>query len=112
MLSGAYRQFNILRRLFLSSVVCILTCSTVAPGTIVFAGSSPDLASDSAPPAVPVIFDTDIGNDVDDVLAMGVIHSLETRGVLRLCAVTITKDHPQCAPFVDAVNTFYGRGDI
>ncbi|MCA9037925.1 MAG: nucleoside hydrolase, partial [Planctomycetaceae bacterium] len=23
-----------------------------------------------------------------------------------------TKDHDQCAPFVDAVNTFYGRGDV
>ena len=61
---------------------------------------------------VPLIYDTDIGNDVDDVLAMGVIHSLQTRGMCELLAVTITKDHDQCAPFVDAVNTFYGRGDI
>lgn len=62
--------------------------------------------------AIPLIFDTDIGNDCDDVLAMGVIHSLQTRGYCRLVAVTITKDHDQCAPFVDAVNTFYGRGEI
>ncbi len=61
---------------------------------------------------VPVILDTDIGNDVDDVLALAVLHSLETRQVCQLKAVTITKDHPQCAAFVDAVNTFYGRGDI
>lgn len=62
--------------------------------------------------AVPLILDTDIGNDCDDVLAMGVIHALQTRGYCRLVAVTITKDHDQCAPFVDAVNTFYGRGEI
>jgi hypothetical protein len=62
--------------------------------------------------AIPLILDTDIGNDCDDVLAMGVIHSLQTRGYCRLVAVTITKDHDQCAPFVDAVNTFYGRGEI
>lgn len=61
---------------------------------------------------VPLIFDTDIGNDCDDVLAMGVIHSLESRGLCKLLAVTITKDHDQCAPFTDAVNTFYGRGDV
>lgn len=61
---------------------------------------------------VPVIFDTDIGNDCDDVLALGVIHSLESRGQCKLLAVTITKDHEQCAAFTDAVNTFYGRGDI
>jgi inosine-uridine nucleoside N-ribohydrolase len=61
---------------------------------------------------IPLIFDTDIGNDVDDVLALGVIHALASRGECELLAVTITKDHPLSAPFVDAVNTFYGRGDI
>ncbi len=61
---------------------------------------------------IPLIFDTDIGNDCDDVLAMGVIHSLQSRGLCELLAVTITKDHDQCAPFVDAINTFYGRGEI
>jgi purine nucleosidase len=61
---------------------------------------------------VPIIFDTDMGNDVDDALALGVIHALESRGECKLLAVTVTKDHPDCAPFVDAVNTFYGRGKI
>lgn len=61
---------------------------------------------------VPLIFDTDIGNDVDDALALGMIHALQSRGACELLAVTITKDHDQCAPFVDAINTFYGRGDI
>lgn len=61
---------------------------------------------------VDVIFDTDMGNDVDDALALGLIHALESRGECRLLAVTLTKDHPLAAPFTDAVNTFYGRGDI
>ena len=61
---------------------------------------------------IPLIFDTDIGNDVDDALALGVIHALESRGECELIAVTITKDHECCAPFVDAVNTFYERGGI
>jgi hypothetical protein len=61
---------------------------------------------------VPLIFDTDIGNDVDDALALGMIHSLQSRGECELLAVTITKDHDECAPYVDAVNTFYGRGSI
>ena len=61
---------------------------------------------------IPLIFDTDLGNDCDDVLAMGVIHSLQSRGECELLAVTITKDHELAAPFADAVNTFYGRGDI
>ena len=61
---------------------------------------------------VRLIFDTDIGNDVDDALALGVIHALASRGECELLAVTITKDHQLSAPFADAVNTFYGRGDI
>ena len=60
----------------------------------------------------PLIFDTDIGNDVDDVLALGMIHALQSRGECELLAVTITKDHEHAAAFTDAVNTFYRRGDI
>ena len=62
--------------------------------------------------SVPLIFDTDIGNDVDDVLALGMIHALQSRGECELLAVTITKDHEHAAAFTDAVNTFYRRGDI
>lgn len=65
----------------------------------------------SAAEPVRLIFDTDIGNDVDDVLAQGMIHSLESRGACRLLAVTITKDSELAGPFVDAINTFYGRPD-
>ncbi len=68
--------------------------------------------ADTSLEPTPLIFDTDIGNDVDDVLALGVIHALETRGECKLLAVTITKDHHLAAPFTDAVNTFYGRSDV
>ncbi len=61
---------------------------------------------------VRLIFDTDICGDCDDVLALGMIHSLQTRGLCRLLAVTISVDHELAAPFVEAVNTFYGRGAI
>lgn len=59
-----------------------------------------------------LIFDTDMGNDIDDALALGLIHALQSRGECRLLAVTVTKDSDLAAPFVDAINTFYGRGDI
>jgi inosine-uridine nucleoside N-ribohydrolase len=59
-----------------------------------------------------LIFDTDMGNDIDDALALAVIHSLESRGEARLIGVTITKDNPWAATYVDLVNHFYGRGHI
>ena len=61
---------------------------------------------------VKLIFDTDMGNDIDDAMALAMIHSLISRGECELLAVTVTKDHPQAAAFVDLINTFYGRPDI
>jgi hypothetical protein len=38
-----------------------------------------------------------MGNDVDDAMALCMIHSLQQRGAVELLAVTVTKDHPQAA---------------
>jgi inosine-uridine nucleoside N-ribohydrolase len=70
------------------------------------------VAMPAAAVPVPVIFDTDIGNDIDDALALAMLHALESRGEVRLLAVTITKDCRAAAPFVDLVNHFYGRPGI
>ena len=43
---------------------------------------------------VAIVYDTDIGNDVDDVLALGMIHALQSRGHCDLLAVSVTKDIP------------------
>lgn len=51
---------------------------------------------------------TDMGNDVDDLTAPWRRSATAERGAAQPPAVTVTKDHPQAAAFVDAVNTFYG----
>jgi inosine-uridine nucleoside N-ribohydrolase len=61
---------------------------------------------------VSLILDTDMGNDIDDGMALGLIHALQSRGECKLLAVTITKDNRYAAPYIDLVNTFYGRGDV
>jgi inosine-uridine nucleoside N-ribohydrolase len=61
---------------------------------------------------VPVIFDTDMGNDIDDALALALLHALESRGECHIVAVTITKDNSWAAPYIDLVNTFYRRPEI
>ncbi|WP_417382936.1 nucleoside hydrolase [Gimesia sp.] len=66
----------------------------------------------SAAEPVQVIFDTDISGDVDDVLALAMLHTLADRGECDLLAVTISKINPLTGRFTDATNTFYGRGDI
>ncbi len=59
-----------------------------------------------------IIFDTDITGDVDDVLALAMLHTLADRGVCEILAITISKRNELAAPFTDAVNTFYGRPDL
>jgi inosine-uridine nucleoside N-ribohydrolase len=63
-------------------------------------------------PPVKIIFDTDIGNDVDDGLALAMLHALQTRDICELLAVTITKPDELAGPFVNAINTFYDRPNI
>jgi purine nucleosidase len=85
-----------------------LILTTVSLAVLVAARSGG--CAEAAP--VALIFDTDICGDCDDVLALAMIHALESRGACRLLAVTVSADHELAAPFVDAVNTFYGRGQI
>jgi uncharacterized Ntn-hydrolase superfamily protein len=75
-------------------------------------GNGRKLALTSQAARVKLIFDTDMGNDIDDALALGVIHALESRRECQLLAVTLSKDNEFAAPYVDLVNTFYGRGGI
>lgn len=65
-----------------------------------------------AAPPVPVIFDTDIGNDVDDCLALAILHAFQSRGEARILAVTITKDNPWAPRLASAIDIFYGRPEI
>lgn len=59
-----------------------------------------------------IIFDTDITGDVDDVLALAMCHTLAHRGACDFLGVTVSKNHPLTASFVDAQNTFHGRPDL
>ena len=61
---------------------------------------------------VRIILDTDMGNDIDDALALAMLHALQSRGECELVGVVVSKDNPYAAAYVDAVNTFYGRGHI
>ncbi len=66
----------------------------------------------SAATPLDVIFDTDMGNDVDDALALAMLHAFASRGEVKLLAVTVSKDNPWAAEYVRLVNEYYGRGKI
>jgi inosine-uridine nucleoside N-ribohydrolase len=61
---------------------------------------------------VRLIYDTDMGNDIDDAMALAVIHALQSRGECRLLAVTVSKDNFYAAAYCDLLNHLYGRPGI
>lgn len=84
-----------------------LGCAVLAVGLSI----SPSLFAASGNP-VPVIFDTDMGNDVDDALALAILNAGISRAECDLLAVTITKSNTAAAEYVQMVNAWYGHADI
>ena len=61
---------------------------------------------------LPVIFETDLGNDVDDALALDLLYKYQDAGKIRLLAVNLNKNGEAPAEFADILNTWYGYPDI
>lgn len=78
------------------------------------AGMGEDLVPvrDNPNEPVPMIFDTDMGNDVDDALALAIIHAMIDRQKCDLLGITLTKSNLNAARYCKAFNTAYGRPDI
>lgn len=66
----------------------------------------------SAKQPIPIIFDTDIGTDVDDAGALAILHILADRGEAKILATMSANRSRWSAPAIDVINTYYGRGDI
>ena len=62
--------------------------------------------------AIKIIYDTDMGNDTDDILALILLHNYVDLGMVDLLGVGTSKDHPYSAPYIDLVNTWYKHSDI
>jgi inosine-uridine nucleoside N-ribohydrolase len=97
---------------FVKGEKLMLTAMTMLTVGILVWSNSLGAFEETHPAPVPLIFDTDLGNDVDDAMALAVIHALQSRGEGRLLAVTLTKDNVYAARFVELMNTFYGRPEI
>jgi inosine-uridine nucleoside N-ribohydrolase len=61
---------------------------------------------------VPVILDTDMGGDCDDVGALFIMHGFVERGEARLLATMGCVSADAIAPALDAINTWFGRPEI
>ncbi len=61
---------------------------------------------------VNIILDTDIGPDCDDAGALAILHCLRLQNEVNILAVMHCTSSPWGAGCVDAINTYYGCGNI
>lgn len=62
--------------------------------------------------SIKVIFDTDIGNDIDDVLALQMLINYHKSDLVDLLGVTISKSNPYTVSYVDGFCRFHGINDL
>ncbi len=59
-----------------------------------------------------VIIETDMGNDIDDAIALAVANKAVDKGMMELLAVGCHKLSDTPARYVDIVDTYYGHPDV
>jgi len=70
------------------------------------------VASNSEMVGIPVIYETDMTLDVDDAGALAVLHGLQLGKKVNLLGVCYNEVHPAGPAVIDAINTYYGRGNL
>lgn len=70
------------------------------------------LTFEPGPGPVPVILDTDMATDCDDVGALAVLHSLSAKGEVEILAMVANNKGDSSIGAVAAINAFYGKPDI
>lgn len=96
---------KLLRFLTLSLLLTFAVCAYSAEGDLLDVRDTQD-----AP--VNLIFDTDIGGDIDDAFALALIHRFADRGQCNFLGVTLTTATEAAARYVAAENAAFGRPDL
>lgn len=58
-------------------------------------------------PAVGILYDTDFGGRIDSILALAMLHGLETKQESRIASITISNPDLEAAQLCDVVEKFY-----
>lgn len=71
-----------------------------------------DSQNDTSSEPIRVIFDTDMGNDIDDALALDMLFKYMDDETIELLAIMNNKDSDYSTHFLDMMSTWYGYPDI
>ncbi len=57
--------------------------------------------------SVGILFDTGLGNRIDEALAMALLYGLDGKGEARVIALSVSKPNLKAAAFCEAIARFY-----
>lgn len=60
-------------------------------------------------PPVGIIFDSDLGNSIDDALALALLYGFQRKREARVVSISLSKSSLKAAAFCDAVARFYAQ---
>lgn len=60
-----------------------------------------------AKPSVGVVFDADMGNSIDDALALALLYGIESKSEARVVSLSTTKSTLKSAAFLEALQKFF-----
>ena len=61
---------------------------------------------------IKILFDTDMGNDVDDVVALDMLYKYQDEGTVDIVGILSSKREIGSVKFIDVMNTIYGYPNI
>lgn len=97
------------KKVFLLAILALLVCLACDDSEL---KSDTIIGLDVEVVGIPVIFETDMTLDVDDVGALAVLHGLQTEGEVTILGVCYNEVHALAPAVIDAINTYYDRGAI
>lgn len=91
------------------AALAAMTATALPSGNASPAGT---LAAQPGDDPVQIIYDTDFGGDVDDAGVAAMLNVLQDNGEADVLAMMASNPTRHAAPGLDAINTYYGHGNI
>lgn len=79
---------------------------------VLFFSNTAFAQSNNAHKPVPIIFDTDMGPDYDDIGAIALLHAMADNNECTILATVASNRNPIIGEVLDVMNTYFGRPDI
>ena len=79
---------------------------------ILLVGVNATTQAQDIPTPQSIIFETDMGNDIDDAMALDILYKNMDANRINLLGISVHKNNPHAAEFIDIMNNWYGHKRI